>query len=243
MDPKCVNQIGDTILKFEQDHKCYTALAIFDTWSKCLGGCDEQTAQVQNYAAEHIKKIRERDYGSFHCATVGHSGKNLTAGERGSNARRAHVDMAVLVNKGAATVEKANDLADNIVLATFEPEEVTICKWQDGSDREDPYTVSILAPYKPDHPTTETRTEDFPPTGRKGEALAALASLIARSGQNGFVPLDHWKDELRRVGWIKHTDKNDRATFKRLQDGLTQHLIFQGELVAVKPNGKVPPPP
>lgn len=46
MGPACVNQIYDTIYKFEYEHGCKVALVIFDSWSKCLGGNDEMLPHV-----------------------------------------------------------------------------------------------------------------------------------------------------------------------------------------------------
>jgi hypothetical protein len=241
-DPDCIVIVSDTIYEFEREHNCKVGLIIIDSWSKALGGCDENMSATQNFACMNLKKIRQRHFSQFHILTVGHSGKEGSKGERGSGAKRAHVDMAVLIDGGVASIVKGNDVATG-ELTRFEPEEFTVIVPAYHTIPEGSFTVSILAPYRPDQEGTEARAEDFRPIGRKGEALAALEALIARSGQNGFVPLDHWKDELRRVGWIKPGDKNDRVTFKRIQDGLSQHLIFQGDFVAIKPNGKIPQPP
>jgi hypothetical protein len=244
-DPACIEIISDTIYDFEREHKCRVGLVIIDSWSKALGACDENMPATQNFACTSLKKIRERHYCSFHIMTVGHSGKDGSKGERGSGAKRAHMDLAVLIDKGVAEIVKGNDVAKGD-LARFESEEFTVTLPAVLTGRATPersYTVSILAPYNPDRKTAAVRAEDFPPTGRKGEALAVLASVIARGGQNGAVPLAHWKDELRQIGWIKPGDKNDRATFTRIRKDLAQHIIEADGLVGIKPNGKVPPPP
>ena len=40
-----------------------------------------------------------------------------------------------------------------------------------------------------------------------------------------MVPLAHWKVELSKVGILKSSDVNPRATFARIQEGLSQHVI------------------
>jgi AAA domain len=240
MDPACVNQISDTILKFENETGCKVGLIIFDTWSKCLGGCDETLAHVQNHAAEQIGKIRQRYYSSCHVASVGHSGKSIDAGERGSSARRAHVDFAVKIYGAGrvktAKVDKANDGEEGITLATFEAEEFTVHrKKADGTDY-DSYAVGILSPYNPDQTTREASPEASRlPSGKHAQILDALRRAIAVRGQDGAVHVDFWKEELSRAGLLNLNAKNPRSAFKKLRDAVTQHLIDEpGGIVRIK---------
>lgn len=240
-DPACVEIISDTIYAFEREHKCTVGLVVIDSWAKALGGCDENLAATQNYACGNLKKIRERYFDSqFHFLTVGHTG-HTGKDERGSSAKRAHMDMAVYLNDGVAEIVKANDvpLGD---LATFEPQEFTVTRAAvpnyDGRGNTYPersFAVSIIAPYLPDAPVASAaRPAVFPPTGKNGEALEALASVIARHGQDGAIPLALWKQELTKLDLIKAGDTNDRATFKRIQKALCQHIILEGDLVRTK---------
>jgi len=256
LDPACVEIVSDTIYAFERQHNCRTGLVIFDTWSKCLGGHEEDKSHVQNQAALNLSRIRRRYDSTFHTVSIGHTGKNIEAGERGSNARQGHVNMEVLVNKGAAKVTKANDLPPNTVLATFEAEEVTAIRPAITFERTpaqggdltypaEPWTVSILAPRKPDQDTApiarEASTAVFEPTGKNGEALDALRRVIASHGQDGMVPLAHWKEELTRAELIKSGDTNNRKTFKRIQERLCQQIISEGDLVGLKSQPGKPP--
>ena len=246
MDPACVEIISDTIYEFERQHNREAGLVIFDTWSKCLGGHDEDKSSVQNYAALNLSKIRKRYGSEFHSISIGHTGKNIAAGERGSNARQGHVSLEVLVNKGAAKVTKANDLPPDTVLATFEAVEVTAIRpavtfkrtLAQGGDLvypAIPWTVSILAPHNPDQDAApiarEGRTAVFKPTGKNGEALEALRRVIAQRGQDGAVPVDYWKEELTKAGILNSRAKNPWQPFKRVREALCQHIVEVGDLV------------
>jgi hypothetical protein len=239
LDSACVTQIVDTVWKMEEMTKCPVGLIIIDTFSKAIASGDEDKAQTQNLAAANLARIHEML--DVHIATIGHTGKNEKAGERGSNAREGHVDLQVQISGNdklrTASVVKANDQAKRPV-ATFRMEEVTVVR----PDKE-PYTTNIIAPYSPEaSPTTrEARTAVFEPTGKNGEALEALRRVLASHGQDGMVPHAHWKEELARLEIIKPGDTNVRATFKRIQKALCQHIISEGDLVGLKSQpGKLP---
>jgi len=230
LDPGCVDQIVDTVLKFEDWAQIPVGLIIIDTFSKAIASGDEDKAQTQNTAAANLTRIHERL--SVHIATIGHTGKNPNAGERGSNARLGHVDLAVQISGDkvrTATVVKANDQPERPI-ASFQMEEVMVLrKWSDGTDRE-PYTTAILAAHTPAreaHPAASQRT-----TGKQTQALDALMRVIATHGEDGAVNPDYWKEELARGGLIKADDKNPRSTFARIRKGLSQHIIAE-------PNGQV----
>ncbi len=67
---------------------------VVDTWSKGIaaGGGDEDKARDQNMVAANLRRIHEQL--NVHIAGIGHSGKDETRGERGSNARQGDVDLA-----------------------------------------------------------------------------------------------------------------------------------------------------
>jgi hypothetical protein len=247
LDPGCVDQVVDTVRKFETYTGCPVGLIIIDTFSKAIAGADEDKAHTQNLAAANLKRIH--DHLDVHIATIGHTGKNAAAGERGSNARLGHVDLAVQItregNLRTATVVKANDQPEGRI-ALFQMEEVTVRrKHHDGTDRE-PYTTAILAPYDPDAAKNArlAASASKPITGKQAVALDALKRAIAERGQGDFVHPDFWKGELTKVGLIKPDDKNPRATFSRIRNGVSQHVIESDGQVRLKPQpGQIPPCP
>jgi hypothetical protein len=237
LDPKCVDQIIDTVWKFEKQTGVLVGLIIIDTFSKAIASGDEDKAQTQNLAATHLKKVH--DCLDVHIATIGHTGKNEKAGERGSNARLGHVDLAVQIsvdkNVGRATVVKANDQAEGLI-AAFQMEEVTVVrKREDGTDRE-PYTTRILAPYDPGIFKKARAAVSKPPTDKQAQALEALQRVLEKRGKDGTVHVNYWKTELTNVGLLKADAVNPRVPFKRIREGLSQHIFeVEGDLVGLKP--------
>jgi hypothetical protein len=239
LDPACVDQIVDTVLEFEDRSQCPVGLIVIDTFSKAIANGDEDKAQTQNIAAKHLREVH--DQLSVHIATIGHTGKNPSAGERGSNARLGHVDVAIQISGDkvrTATVVKANDQPERPI-ASFDVEQVTVTrKWKDGTDRE-PYTTAILAA---DTPAKEARTEAFKPTLKQTQALDALTRAIAARGQDGGVQVDYWKEELTKAGLLKSDAKNPWQPFKRIKESLTLRIIEADGIVRlVSPLEALPP--
>jgi|tagenome__1003787_1003787.scaffolds.fasta_scaffold20989073_6 hypothetical protein len=242
LNPSCVETIRHTLLQFWDDTDVIPGLVIIDTWGKAIARGDADKEQTQNLAAMHISQLREALKGSvsrFHLASIGHSGKNLAAGERGSNARQGHVDLEIQVNGGAAKITKAND-QDGGELTRFEFEKVGMPGDEQGTK---PWSTTILAAATP---VNEARTAaSRPMTGKHAQALDALKRVIATHGKDGVVHADFWKDELTRAGLIKAEDKNPRVTFKRIRDSVSQHIVAEPDgLVRIKPPpGQIPPCP
>jgi hypothetical protein len=244
LNPNCVEIIRHTLLQFWDDTDAIPGLVIIDTWGKAIARGDADKEQTQNLAAMHIRQLRDVLKGSvsrFHLASIGHSGKNLAAGERGSNARQGHVDLEIQVNGGRAKITKANDQDDG-ELTRFEFEKVDMPG--DNERGTSPWSTTILAAATP---AAATRTAaSKPPTGKQAMALDALKRVIATHGQDDAVHPDYWKGELAKVGLIKADDKNPRATFTRIRNGVAQHLVDEPNdgMVRLKLQpGKLPPCP
>jgi hypothetical protein len=239
LNPTCVEVMRHTLCQFFEDTSAMPGLVIIDTWGKAIARGDEDKAATQNLAAMHIRQLRDVLRGSirrFHLASIGHSGKNLGAGERGSNARKGHVDMEVQISGGAARVTKAND-QDEGELTKFKFEKVDIPADNECDRRA--WTTSILAAATP--ATEGCPVVPLAPTLKQAQALDALKRAIETAGQDGTVHADYWKEELAKSGRIKADDKNPRATFKRIRDSVSQHFIEVDGLVRLNSQpGQIP---
>jgi hypothetical protein len=135
LNSRCATQILDTIKAVEDRCGVEVALLIFDTYNKGIaaGGGDEDKAKDQNRVAANLRRIFEQK--SVHIAGVGHTGKDESRGERGSNARLADVDLQVTINGSetirTARITKAND-QDEGDLTSYALEPVELGQDEDG---------------------------------------------------------------------------------------------------------------
>lgn len=250
VDPGCVDIIVATVQAAEARFGIPVGLIVFDTYAKGIaaGGGDEDKAQHVNIVAANMKLVHERLGDLVHIATIGHSGKDETRGERGSNAKLGHVDLAVQISGDkvkTATVTKGNDQADG-ALTIFGAEEICIGTDEDG----EPRTASIVS--------QEAIAAIVPVskrTARQDLALNALDRLIRDHGQEPpaglsiapwvkVVRIETWRQELFRCGVIDRNAKNPWEPFRRLRRDLaaSNDLVERDEYVwPAQPGGMVIP--
>ena len=98
MHKGCVDIISDTIKAVEDRSGRAIGLAILDTYAKGIaaGGGDEDKARDQNVVLANMRRVLAQRL-DIHFAAIGHTGKDESRGERGSNAKRADMDIQVHV--------------------------------------------------------------------------------------------------------------------------------------------------
>jgi hypothetical protein len=226
VDLGCVTTIVDTINEAEKQFGVPIGLVVVDTYSKgvAAGGGDEDKAQHVNCVAANMKLVHEQLMSPVHIATIGHTGKDETRGERGSSAKLGHVDLAVQISGDVvriATIVKANDLAEG-ALTSFRMEDIAIGADEDG----EPRTVGILST-EAVAITPKARAT----TTRQSLALNALDRALRDHGQEPpagtdippylkVVAVEQWRLELFRCGVLDRDAKNPRSAFKKIKDGL-----------------------
>jgi hypothetical protein len=245
LNPGCVDIVVATIRAAEARFGIPVGFISFDTWSKGIaaGGGDEDKARDQNIIAANLRRIHEQV--SVHIAGVGHSGKDETRGERGSNARQGDVDLQIHISGDTiktATVIKANDQPEG-PLTSYAGEVVALGTDEDG----DAITAFIVS----------ARTFAAVPKASKRNprhdlAMGALHRAVEAHGQELPAPaglsgravaIDRWRDELFECGFIGHDAANPRADFKRVKEALVgaQRITIRNEYVW--PVGAPPPAP
>jgi AAA domain len=231
MNPGCVDIILSTVAKAEERFGCDAGLIIIDSYSKGIaaGGGDEDKAKEQNITHVNMRRILEHK--SVHIAGVGHTGKDETKGERGSNARLADVDLVAQITTSngikTVTVKKANDQPDG-ALTSFRLEPFDFGLDEDG----DPVRTFIVS--------QEILTGALPCkklSDRQKLALAALTEALLSHGRPApaeyelpqgvkVVALERWKTELFRGGVLDVEGSNPRARFAEIRLKLVaRHLI------------------
>jgi hypothetical protein len=225
MHRKSAASIVDAIKAAEDRFGCEVGLLTFDTWAKGIaaGGGDESSAKDQNIALANLRRVLNK--ANVHIATIGHTGKDESRGERGSNAKLADVDLQVQINGDtirSANVKKANDQPEGL-LTTFRLEPFDFGPDEDG----DPFRTFILSCDTTSvGPVTDRALSD-----RQKLAVEALAEAVLNYGVDPptayglpvgikSVTTDQWRAEVYRRGILDETAKNPRARFIELRNRL-----------------------
>jgi hypothetical protein len=234
IDPGCVDLIKNAIERTQDRYGIEVGAAAFDTWNKGIaaGGGNEDKAEHQNIAAANLRRLIEH-FPKLHCLTVGHTGKEVSKGERGSNATEGDRDSGFEIvgdnGKFALQVAYANALADGEVITTFEGELIEIDRDEDGEIVK-AFIVSkngVVVPIGKRASRSLTDNEDL--------ALAALHEVLKTHGKRvpemiggKSVTLDEWLDQCMRTGAVTQ-DKNSWRDLGRRQTG----LIAKGRIVVL----------
>jgi Bifunctional DNA primase/polymerase, N-terminal/AAA domain len=238
MDRNCVADILDAIKRAEDRLGCEIGLLTIDTYAKGIaaGGGDESTAKDQNIAIANLRRVLDKV--NIHIATAGRTGKDVSRGERGSNAKLADVDLQVQISGESiktAIVVKGNDQPLG-TLTSFQLEPYDFGPDEDG----DPFRTYILSRQIIEASTASKRSLN-PKQQLAMEALAevTLSHGIGMPATDGLpaglksVTADRWRDELCRRQILDRDTKNLRARYTELRDQLAaKHLIgVRDELV------------
>jgi hypothetical protein len=225
MNRSCVDLIVDAIKRAEDQLSRRVGLGIFDTWGKAIaaGGGDEQQAKDQNIALANMRRVLDKV--SIHIATVGHTGKDESRGERGSNAKQGDIDLEVQISGEAtiksAVVTKANDQPLG-PLTSFQLEPFDFGPDEDG----DPFRTYIVAQQIISGIATKMHL-----SGKQQLGVDALAEAILKHGvelpasyrmPGGLrsVTADQWQAELYRLGALDRKAKNPASRFSELRQAL-----------------------
>lgn len=224
MNRSCVEPVLDAIKRAEDHLLTKIGLIGFDTWSKGIaaGGGDENQAKDQNIALANLRRILEKV--NIHIATIGHTGKDESRGERGSNAKLADVDLLVQITGDTiktATVKKANDQPmGDLTSFRLEPFEFGL---DDDGDPFHTFIVSeeIFAAASTDRPLSDQQRLAIEALGE-----ATLSHGVDLPSVDGLpsglksVTAEQWKAELYRRNVLDREAKNPRARFNELRTRL-----------------------
>jgi AAA domain len=225
LDPACVDVIVDTIKEAEKRFGIPAGVAVFDTWNKGIaaGGGNEDKAEYQNLAAANLRRIIEA-IPNLHCMTIGHTGKDVTKGERGSNATQGDRDVGILIEKADSlrkvTVAYANDLPEGD-LTSFACEAVEIGKDDEGNP-ETGYIVSRRVVAVPSTNKTGHRLANSELNALRalGDVLKTKGKTRKEVGGGRSVTLDEWREHMFQTGAIAADATNPRKDFQRAREGL-----------------------
>jgi len=143
VDPRNAKRIVETINEAGAAMGIPIGLCIFDTFAKLIAaaGLNENDAAAQGIVFASLQRVKNQT--GVHPAIIGHTGKEVTRGMRGSNASLGDVDVMVEISGEdvrTATVTRANDAPEG-PLFSFKSEVHEFGTDEDG----DPITVNIVS--------------------------------------------------------------------------------------------------
>lgn len=124
-DPHWRTRMDATMEAFRALHGQYPGLIVFDTLAKLSAGAEENSAKDMGIINASLRNLQAA-YADPVMITIGHSGKDETKGERGSNSTMGDRDVGISVvsheddeNTRTARIEYANELEPNKSIVTF----------------------------------------------------------------------------------------------------------------------------
>jgi hypothetical protein len=200
--PDSVKRVIETIRDIEREADVSVGLVIFDTFAKLIaaGGGDENQARDQGAVFANLQRIKNEI--DAHFAIIGHTGKNVDLGARGSNAILGDVDVMVTISGDlirTATVTKANDAPEG-PLFSFESEIFEFERDEDG----DPVTVNIVSD---EIPQQSAQVSNDPKLTKNQQTLFGMLHAAGAAG----LTLEDWNNQARDagIGVKRKADLND----------------------------------
>jgi hypothetical protein len=192
VDPRNAKRIVETIHEAEIALGISIGLTVFDTFAKLIAaaGGDENQAKDQGMVFANLQRVKNLT--NVHVAIIGHTGKEVSRGMRGSNAALGDVDLMVEISGDdirTATVTKANDAPEG-PLFSFKSEVHTFGTDEDG----DPITVNIVS--------SEEVSSQLETKGREPKLTAnqkTVFAMLHAAGAAGLT-LEEWNNQAKDAG-------------------------------------------
>lgn len=197
MDSACVNTIIGTILKTEDDLGLPVELAVIDTISKGIaaGGGEENSAKDQNRVYGYFREVHEAmaNWHLLHIATVGHTGKDETRGQRGSNAAEGDNDVQFQLSQNGeirdVSIFKANEMPEGDLLRF----QMTPYVSGEVDDDKRPVEIWIAGKCLQEAPKASAV--------KMSKNQQTMYTILYNAGPQGLTTLE-WTDKAREIGLL-----------------------------------------
>lgn len=213
-------------------------MVLVDTVGRALPGEDLYDPKSITRFMEHLQQVGEITGG----VAIGVHHENKSGGLFGSVYFGASSDFMFRVER-EGSAEKGDPLRRG---------NITCTKMKDGADG---WSKSVTYQTVADSLVVESlgdATKKAAGTKLTTSEELAMRALDAVRGTSHRAKVDDWRDQLKRDGTLKSDDTNQRATYKRIRDGLVRkHVIEERDgWISVRPRAALtpliavlPPPP
>jgi AAA domain len=195
VDPRNAKRIIATIHEAEDALGIQIGLGVFDTFAKLIAaaGLNENDAAAQGIVFANLQRVKNQT--GIHPAIIGHTGKEVSRGMRGSNAALGDVDLMVEISGDdirTATVTKANDAPEG-PLFSFKSEVHEFGRDEDG----DPITVNVVSSEE-----VSSQSERKPSEPKLTENQRVMFRLLHEVGNAGLAT-EEWSTKAHEIGIVK----------------------------------------
>ncbi len=189
--PDSVKRVITTIQEVGKVFGVDVGFVVFDTFAKLIaaGGGDENQAKDQGAVFANVQRIKNAT--GTHVAIIGHTGKDVQKGARGSNAILGDVDIMVEISGDivrTATVTKANDMPEG-PLFSFKSDLHEFGIDEDG----DPIAVNVVSSEPISQSESKLREPRLKPNQR------TVFAILQGAGPAGLT-LEDWNGQAKEVG-------------------------------------------
>jgi hypothetical protein len=191
--PDAFIKVIDTIKDAETILGVDVGFVIIDTFAKLIAaaGGDENSAKDQGAVFANVQRVKNNT--GVHVALIGHTGKDVNRGARGSNAILGDVDVMVELSGEdirTATVTKANDAPEG-ALFSFKSEVHEFGTDEDG----DPISVNVVSSEEVSTSQPERLTRE--PKLRPNQQT--VFAILHGAGSAGLT-LEDWNAQAKESG-------------------------------------------
>ncbi len=187
--PDSVKRVITTIQEVGKVFGVDVGFVVFDTFAKLIaaGGGDENQAKDQGAVFANVERIKNAT--GTHVAIIGHTGKDVQKGARGSNAILGDVDIMVEISGDivrTATVTKANDMPEG-PLFSFKSDLHEFGIDEDG----DPIAVNVVSSEPISQSESKLREPRLKPNQR------TVFAILQGAGPAGLTLYGSYKEPNR----------------------------------------------
>jgi hypothetical protein len=187
-----VKRVITTIKEAETVFGTSVGLCIFDTFAKLIaaGGGDENLAKDQGAVFANLQRVKSST--NTHICIIGHTGKDVQKGARGSNAILGDVDIMIEISGDivrTATVTKANDMPEG-ALFSFKSDIHEFGIDEDG----DPISVNVVS-------SEAVSIQPAPNSGEpKLKPNQQTVFAILHAARKAGLTLEDWNNQAKDAG-------------------------------------------